>query len=477
MTRVHLWTHFFGWVGRSPMRRAILLGIFALCVSAFSAAREGEAGDRAVRDDSIRRGRSLFEHVWTPKDPRSRAGDGLGPVFNSQSCVSCHDLGGTGGAGTSERNIEIATAIDPSDRFQGGYFYAFAMNFGSDGFGYSFSTNPSASSSRRARSSRAIDPNLLATIHPGFKQAPSLILHLFGTDPDYQSWRDKLPGFHGAIQVVVSKRNPSPLFGLGLIDAIPDSAIEAGAKRKTAVKGRVSRLKDGRIGRFGWKAQTATLDDFVVSAAAGEIGLEVPGRAQGGNPRLPGIAATGLDLNQEDCEDLVAFTRSLSRPQTHEPIDPKQANDAKAGESLFKSFGCAGCHAPKLGDVDGLYSDLLLHEMGDRLIDTGFYGVFVAGAPPIRLEPNGNAQRSREPLGASVTEWRTPPLWGLRDSAPYMHDGRAGDIDQAIRAHGGQGSASARRYAESSPRKRERLETFLMSLSAPPRERNVRGEE
>ena len=183
-------------------------------------------------------------------------------MFNSQSCVSCHELGGTGGAGTSERNIEIATAIDPTSQFNGGYYYAFSMSFGSEGFGYRFGPNSAAASSSRARRPRAIDPNLLAPIHPGFRQSPSLVLHLFGTDPGYQSWRDKVPGFHGAIQVVVTKRNPTPLFGLGLIDAIPDSAIEAGAKRKTAVKGRVSRLKDGRIGRFGWKAQNGEFGGF-----------------------------------------------------------------------------------------------------------------------------------------------------------------------------------------------------------------------
>ena len=76
----------------------------------------------------------------------------------------------------------------------------------------------------------------------------------------------------------------------------------------------MSRLKDGRVGRFGWKAQTATLADFVRSAAAGEIGLEIPGRHQAADPRLPGLAATGLDMNESECDALVDFVRSLPGP-------------------------------------------------------------------------------------------------------------------------------------------------------------------
>ena len=123
-----------------------------------------------------------------------------------------------------------------------------------------------------------------------------------------------------------------------------------------------------------------------------------------------------------------------------------------------------------------MYSDLLLHDMGNQLIDTGFYGVFIANAPAANPAPIGNARRAREPLGASLSEWRTPPLWGLHDSAPYMHDGRALNVDQAIQAHGGQAAASARRFADLNSRKRQQLETFLMTLSAPERARRAPGE-
>ena len=76
----------------------------------------------------------------------------------------------------------------------------------------------------------------------------------------------------------------------------------------------MSRLKDGRVGRFGWKAQTATLAEFVRSAAAGEIGLEVPGRHQAADPRTPGLAAVGLDMDESECDALVEYVRSLPIP-------------------------------------------------------------------------------------------------------------------------------------------------------------------
>ena len=67
--------------------------------------------------------------------------------------------------------------------------------------------------------------------------------------------------------------------------------------------------------------------------------------------------------------------------------------------------------------------------------------------------------------GATSQEWRTPPLWGLRDSAPYLHDGRAATVDQAIALHGGQGAAAAQRYAQLSARRKRQLDAFLLSLS------------
>ena len=136
----------------------------------------------------------------------------------------------------------------------------------------------------------------------------------------------------------------------------------------------------------------------------------------------------------------------------------------KSGEETFKSIGCAQCHLPKLGGIDGIYSDLLLHDMSPRLGDSDAYSVFV-GDPP-RAKVAGPPDRSGSGT-STIQEWRTPPLWGLRDSGPYLHDGRATTIDEAIALHAGQGTASARRYAELSPRRKRHLAAFLGSLAAP----------
>src|SRR5262249_44884695 len=154
---------------------------------------------------------------------------------------------------------------------------------------------------------------------PGFRTARSVVLHRFSTEPGYEAWRQSMLGFSGfgprgmngmvmaqtAINMrgqftqnvigefvlVRSQRNPTALFGAGLVDSIPDRAIEDAAKVKHSgfpeVAGRVSRLKDKRIGRFGWKGQTASLPDFVLTACAVELGLEVPGHHQGGIPQRP----------------------------------------------------------------------------------------------------------------------------------------------------------------------------------------------
>ena len=356
-----------------------------------------------------------------------------------------------------------------------GFSYGFSMDFGTGRFEYQIGGGYPDGSSLRG-SPAALRG--MAAIHPAFRETQSVLLHRYGTDPAYNVWRQMVLEEHGSVQVQVTERNPPPLFGAGLIDAIPDAVIEAAAKRRfssqPAVKGRVSRLKDGRIGRFGWKAQTATLEEFVVSAATGEMGLEVPSRHQAADPRLPGLGAGGLDMDQAECDALVDYVRSLPAPIAVRPADPAHLAPIKAGEEVFKSVGCSSCHLPRLGNLNGIYSDLLLHDMGTRLADADAYTVFVndranANAAPVAAAapagPGGGA------VSASLREWRTPPLWGLRHSAPYLHDGRATTVEQAVALHAGQAANSVKRYADLSSRRKQHLEAFLMSLTAPPDER------
>ena len=130
----------------------------------------------------------------------------------------------------------------------------------------------------------------------------------------------------------------------------PGGGGEGQASRAPEVAGRVSRQKDGRIGRFGWKAQTPSLADFVLTACAVELGLEVPDHHQGGLPQAPEVKAKGLDLTDQECAALVAYVRSLPTPIGRVASVEAEAKTIAAGKGSFESIGCASCHTPKLGD-------------------------------------------------------------------------------------------------------------------------------
>ncbi|HTQ38506.1 MAG TPA: di-heme oxidoredictase family protein [Pirellulales bacterium] len=382
----------------------------------------------------------------------------------------------------------------------------------------------------------------LAKIHPGFASARSVVLHRFSTDEKYESWRMQMSGlgqFNGApnapanssedadasagqIQVtsdveaeqkmqqlktqaqlvqqqglqgqmgdfsfVHSRRNPTALFGVGLIDQIPDQALIDQANKKfkgfPEIQGRVAKMKDGKLGRFGWKNQKASLYEFAMTACAVELGLDVPDHPQAGLPLNPNYKPNGHDLNQAECLALVDYLRNLPAPVQHKPGTPQEAEILSAGEKQFAAVGCANCHAQQLGNVTGIYSDLLLHDMGPELGDSGNYGVFVPDSPEEEQQAdpipslqagtlNGGpahvltkAEREKT-FGALRQEWRTPPLWGVRDSGPYLHDGRAETLEQAVAFHGGEAANSAKQFFMLKPAERTQVVAFLKSLTAP----------
>jgi CxxC motif-containing protein (DUF1111 family) len=135
------------------------------------------------------------------------------------------------------------------------------------------------------------------------------------------------------------------------------------------------------------------------------------------------------------------------------PAGSREAPEVAAGRSLFAGAGCATCHRPKLGAIDGIYSDLLLHDRGAALSDSGSYHGMSA--------PNPGSD------GVSMQEWRTPPLWGFRESGPYLHDGRAKNLEEAVALHSGQAANSARRFFKLLPDQRLRVQGFLRSLAPP----------
>ncbi len=385
---------------------------------------------RGVDPQVARAGGDLFHRDWQVNDPLCPGGDGLGPLYNATSCVACHNQGGPGGAGGLEHNVTTFTVRLPGQKPRSGVVHA--HHTGGETF---------------EEALRHVHPELPPVTRPALWQLIDL--------PKTAS--RKLPFPDG---VHVSQRNTPALFGANLIDEIPERVILSEARRQRSLSrvgklptaGRAVRLGDGRVGRFGWKAQSSGLSDFVRAACANELGLGNPGQAQPVALYAPDAPRQGADLTNEQCDQLTTFCASLARPVERPCAETAAA--AKAGKELFGRVGCAACHLPKLGKVEGVYSDLLLHDMGVDLEGGGSY--HEVPVPP--------ADSGGEP---SPGEWRTPPLWGVADSAPYLHDGRAATLEEAIRLHGGQGKQAAERFATLSTTQRAQLVAFLQTLRAP----------
>jgi CxxC motif-containing protein (DUF1111 family) len=541
--------------------------MFAFIGLAFAMTGGNAGADGPEEKQRLAPGKELFTREWLHGDKRSYAGDGLGPVFNARSCVACHHQGGVGGAGGKQSNVTVVSAFvvnneviappgtpppiqpDPIKPPEG---TTLPERNAKDGIPIPVPVPtpfPASLVQERARESASAKPvkqpdrAKLAKIHPALRTANSFPIHRFSDNQELAKWRFSLfeaavgagegirlteletqaaftfvpqlvplMGAAGlreideaAVELVPSQRNTPALFGVGLIDQVPDRVLEEVAAeqakaakaspldktpRKTnsmqaigimegqealALAGRVARLKDGRIGRFGWKANVATLREFTLQACSNEIGLEVPGFPRAVPAWKKNYKAPGLDLSAEQCDQLIQFVASLPPPASRPSETPQHASEVAAGKKLFGEIGCATCHRPKLGNVEGIYSDLLLHDMGQLLSDAGAYGATVQEVAsgetlslPTRSE-NAQPRTKQKPpkFSAGTREWRTPPLWGLRDSAPYLHDGRADTVADAVAMHGGEGLPTAEAFFALSQRERQQVELFLQSLAAP----------
>jgi CxxC motif-containing protein (DUF1111 family) len=388
--------------------------------------------------EEIAEGRELFEHVWEPHDPLAH-GDGLGPVFNARSCAACHFQGGLGGGGGLEHNaVAFEVLPRPDDRtFHNGGLHQFSVD-------------------------------------PAFQESLELLKRLY---PAVANRTVSASGECGPVTRTVAGFNPvrteslqaTALFGAGWIDLISDKAIAYNRRKRLAqgiVKemnlefdgvavGKLRTLPDGRVGRFGWRAQSASLQDFVGTACANEIGLGTPDVEQASPLGAPGLKSAP-DLDKKQFRALVAFVKTLPRPVEIPPEDAAQRLAAAHGKEIFKSVGCAACHIPDLGGVSGIYSDFLLYTLDDPAPTPG-PGIYGDQPPEPRPDDAPNP-----------SEWKTPPLWGVADSAPYFHDGMSPTLQDAIVRHRGDARAVSEAYAQLSAEDKQALVTFLGTLRAPP---------
>ena len=250
----------------------------------------------------------------------------------------------------------------------------------------------------------------------------------------------------------LSYRQSQVMFGLGLLEAVPDDALGELADADDAdgdgISGRINFVWDAgagqtKVGRFGHKATQISLLEQVAAAYADDIGLTNRLR-----PEPDGMT----DISDAILDDTVFFAATLAVPMAA-PRDP----EAQRGRALFDDFQCSGCHTPTLvtgdhpipqlaGQTIHPYTDLLLHDVGDRLTD------------------------ARPDVMATGVEWRTPPLWGIglaqlvSPEATFLHDGRARTLNEAILWHGGEAAASAESFRLANRADRDALIAFLQSL-------------
>jgi CxxC motif-containing protein (DUF1111 family) len=383
-------------------------------VGAVSEALVGDAlpGLSSAQLQAFQDGKAAFAEVES-------LADGLGPLFNEKSCGHCHSVGAVGGSGTQYevRAGQLLNGVFDPLASQGGSLFAL------------FSVGNLTGNERN--------------------QVPNCTLAKNG---------EPLPA-----QVnVTDKRRTTALFGLGLVDNTPESAFTAIINQQpSSIRGHANQVfniaaNTTTMGKFGWKAQVPTLHQFSGDAYVNEMGItnpEFPNEQPPlGNPSL--VAACdlvpGLEDDGTDVDEFTNFMRMLA------PVAPtSESSQAAAGDALFQTIGCDGCHVRTLisgtgSDIAALnnqtyhpFSDFLLHNMGslgDGIGDSGMAG---------------------------LNEMRTAPLWGLRLADPkhqLLHDGRATSLADAILRHDGQAVTARNNFAALSSSGQDNVLAFLKTL-------------
>ncbi len=395
----------------------------------------------------------------------------LGPQFVGRSCIGCHDFNGAA----------MPAAV-------GAPMVQYAIHVGVDAKG-------------------TPHPDLGATLQTqaqqGFKAEGDIHVSSWtetaGTFPDGTAYSLRKPGytFTGVVPPFFSVRLAPRLVGMGLLEAIDEHTIAALAAqaKPDGIKGRMNILKDpvtgvDRMGRFGWKANQATLTYQIAAAFLNDMGVTTtvfPHRDRGTNqpnmdpaPAQQAVTAPGggiqkvayttgdgsnapatnpqvgptVEIMPTDLGNLYRYIALLGVPPRRDYADP----DVVKGQQLFAKADCAACHVdtmktsafhqlPELrNQTIHPYTDMLIHDMGPGLADN-----------------MGDGQ-------ATGAEWRTTPLWGIGLQAGvtggevYLHDGRARNLTEAILWHGGEAEKAKQNFMNMSAADRADLIKFLQSL-------------
>ena len=387
-----------------------LSGLPVLAVSILSCTPKGDAvsghpgtplsGLSAADSARFYAGMTLFNKVFTPDE-------GLGPAFNENQCSACHTVPAIGGTTGFERIVKATHYSGPG-----------ACDLLSEHGGENVRTSVTPRLRARGVTAEAIPTRATET----------------------------------------GRFLPPFLFGLGLVEAIPDDVIARLAdpddRNGDGISGRVARGKDGRLTRFGRKADVTTIEEFTRSALRFEMGLTTRATERdlvNGKPAPRGTdPASEPEVDSGTVALLTDFVRYLAPPAPAKPHNLANADTIAGGRQLFGQLGCASCHTPSMRTGSNanpalsnksvpLYSDLLLHDMGPGLANVCAYD-------------------------ASPNELRTASLAGLQHRSFFLHDGRALDLRDAILAHGGEARRSRDAFARLGWLRQEYLVIYLRSL-------------
>src|SRR6516225_8791230 len=390
------------------------------------------------------------------------ANNGLGPRFNSNACLSCHSQPGPGGTSPAMNPLIAVSTLNGAKNMIPWFI---AQN----------------GPVREARFKKSPDGSNDGEVHDLFViTGRSDAVGCNIAQPDFLPAGNPLTGQGGNRNIIF--RIPTPVFGSGLIEAIPDSAILANmyaeSSRKTELRisgrpnahlsGNANRsANDGTITRFGWKAQNKSLLIFASEAYNVEMGVtnqlfpqereETPSCLFNATPEdTLNFTATPNTAVLSDVEAFANFMRMLA-PPTPAPDTPSIVN----GRAVFIATGCAACHTPSFvsgkiasgspttpsaalsNQTVNLFSDLLLHRMGKGLAD----GITQGSAGP--------------------DEFRTAPLWGVGQRIFFLHDGRTTNLVEAIEAHRSRRSEANQvigRFRRLSTEQQQEVINFLRSL-------------
>jgi CxxC motif-containing protein (DUF1111 family) len=264
-----------------------------------------------------------------------------------------------------------------------------------------------------------------------------------------------------------SLRNTQPVFGLGLLEAVPEATLQsiAAQQRVQGLNGRINYVWDlvnkrEAVGRFGWKAGQSSLMGQTAAAFLGDLGVTSKFLRVNNCPPIQKACliqdpANDPEILDSDMDDFELWLRGLAVPAPRQAGDPQ----VQRGARLFADVGCASCHTPQLRTADSYpafpklanrvfypYSDLLLHDMGEELAD------------------------DRPEFKASGRDWRTQPLWGVglskvvNGQTGLLHDARARNVLEAILWHGGEGAAARTAFSALSKTDRAALIQFVESI-------------